>query len=88
MKLYNWFQSTLKAHAAGVSAAVALLIADLNGLKQGQTITLDQWYALAGTYLGVGAVVHSVPNTVVATVVDPADVLAAQLPDDGSDSEV
>lgn len=59
----RWISPFLKAHAAGLGAAVALLIADLNSLKPGQGLTMLEWIAIAGAYLGVGAVVATVPNT-------------------------
>lgn len=67
----------LKAHSAGATAALAMLIS----FKAGVNLTADQWYAVAGTYLGVGAVVHTVPNTPLAVVVPDVNVQ-----DDGKDA--
>lgn len=64
--------ASLKAHSAGVGAAVTLLLADLNADSH---VTLHQWIAVAGAYAGVGAAVHMVPNTV-AAVIDDTDLTA------------
>lgn len=76
-KLIASTSSSLKAHSAGLGAALTLLITDLN---QAGGMTADKWYGVAGAYLGVGAVVHMVPNTPVAIF----DTDAAQH-DDGTD---
>lgn len=49
----------LKAHAAGLGAAITLALADLNAGH----VSPAQWLAVAAAYLGVGAVVAVVPNT-------------------------
>lgn len=64
----------LKAHIAGLGAALVLLVADLN---TGDHVTLAQWAAIAAAYLGVGAVTYTVPNTPSS----PADSNEAQDPE-------
>lgn len=69
----------LKAHVAGLGAALALIVADLNT----GSLSLTDWYGIVGAALGVGAAVAIVPNAVVkaaAPVVAPvaAVVAAAQ----------
>lgn len=78
-KLTASASSSLKAHSAGLGAAVTLLLADLDLSNH---VTLHQWVAIAGAYLGVGAVVHMVPNTPAPSF----DTDAAQH-DDGTDDE-
>lgn len=50
----------LKAHLAGIGAALTLLIADLNS---GTHVSAAEWLAIAGAYLGVGAITAVVPNS-------------------------
>lgn len=50
----------LKAHVAGLGAALALVLADLNANGH---LTMNDWYGIVGAALGVGAVVATVPNT-------------------------
>lgn len=52
----------LKAHFAGLGAAVSLLLTDLHGGHALGALTGNQWIAIAGVALGVGAVVGAVPN--------------------------
>lgn len=59
-KLVGSASASLKAHSAGLGAALTLLITDLN---QAGGMTADKWYGVLGAYAGVGAVVHMVPNT-------------------------
>lgn len=76
-KIESFIGGSLKAHAAGLGAAFALLVADLAALKTGSSITVDQWVGIVGAYLGVGAVVHIVPNTPSTEAViveEPVDV--------------
>lgn len=67
----------LKAHAAGLGAALSLFIADLN---TGQHVTGGQWLQVIGAYLGVSVVVAAVPNTPTPVEAYPAT--------DTQDSEV
>lgn len=66
----SWISSYLKAHVAGLGAALALVLADLNA---NGSLTLNDWYGIVGAALGVGAAVATVPNTPKAAAVD--DVL-------------
>lgn len=49
----------LKAHVAGLGAALMLVIVDL----QNGGVSLADWYGVVGAALGVGAAVATVPNT-------------------------
>lgn len=49
----------LKAHLAGLGAALSLVVADLAA----GSLTLTDWYGIVGAALGVGAVVAVVPNS-------------------------
>lgn len=77
----------LKAHAGGVGAALALLLADLQ-FNHGH-LTLDQGYGVLAAYLGVGAVVAIAPNSknLVADVVDETLDAVAPVQDDGTEDE-
>jgi hypothetical protein len=52
----------LKSHVAGLGTAAALLISDIYALKPGQNVTLLEWIAIGGAYLGVGAATWVTPN--------------------------
>jgi hypothetical protein len=67
----NLFTSYLKAHLAGLGAALALLIADLNS---NVGLTAADWYGIVGAALGVGAVVAVAPNTKTVNAVTPVAV--------------
>jgi len=49
----------LKAHVAGVVAALSLVIVDLNS----GSITGADWIGIAGAFVGAAAAVAVVPNT-------------------------
>lgn len=57
--IYSHFIKYLKAHTAGLGAALTLLIEKLN---YGNALTLSDWIAVASAYVGVGAVVSVVPH--------------------------
>ena len=59
-KIETWVSATLKAHVAGLTAAIALLI---TFLQAGQTLDLAHWAGIVGAYLGVGVATYTVPNT-------------------------
>lgn len=77
---FNWLSAWLKAHLAGIGAALSVLIADLNTEHH---ITMTDWYWIVGAALGVGAVVAVAPNTTKqavapAVVVPPKAVAPAK----------
>lgn len=77
-KYLTWVQSTLKAHAAGLTAAVTLLIADLHSAHNLSNLTAEQWYGIVGAFVAAFVVVHVIPNT-------PADGTAVvDVPSDGT----
>lgn len=65
----------LKAHLAGVGAALTLLISDLNSKSH---LTSGDLYAIIGAYLATGAIVAVAPNTAETPAVPAPDV---DLPD-------
>lgn len=65
----NAITGYLKAHLAGIGAAVTLLIADL----QAGHVSAEQWYGIVGAYLATAAVVAVAPNTTSQVVPDTAD---------------
>lgn len=71
----------LKAHVAGLGAALTLVLADLNT----GSLTLNDWYGIVGAALGVGAAVAIAPNAVVkavAPVVAPVAAVVAPVAQD------
>jgi hypothetical protein len=56
----KYVHAYLKAHAAGLGAAITLILSDLDN---GSLNTWAQWAAIVGAYLGTAAVVSAVPNT-------------------------
>lgn len=81
-KLLASVNSSLKAHAAGLGAAVTLLLADLD---VSNSVSLHQWVAIVGAYLGVGAAVHIIPNAPAADLSVTLDKVESAV-DDGLDA--
>lgn len=63
----------LKAHAAALGAALALVVTDLNSAGG---LTLTDWYGIVGAALGVGVAVAVVPNGPAAPLAVPAVTVA------------
>lgn len=75
----SFVNSYLKAHLAGLGAALSLVVADLNAGH----LTLTDWYGIVGAALGVAAAVAVVPNgapkaAALAPVAAPVAAPAAQ----------
>lgn len=63
MSFFNkYLYPYLKAHAAGIVAAVSLFITDLQ-IDNGHALSGDQWIGVVGAYLGAAAIVAAVPNS-------------------------
>lgn len=61
----KYLTNYLKAHVAGITAALTLILADMSNnpsLGHGGGLTANDWFAIVGAYVGVASAVAVVPN--------------------------